>query len=180
MLKRWEDDGRPPEDLPLVHWACRAMLYNLQERLHSLLRNFPNPVIGGLLRVLVFPMGRQYSAPSDATGREVAELLLGNGRARQRLCAGIYAGRADGKDHVGLLAEALDLAIKAEPVELRLRKAQKDGRLSSDERGDLRAEALAQRIIDDAEGRMLLRLDQLMREIVSVDHFDPRDLQRNP
>ena len=52
VLKRWEDQGRPPEDLPLVHWACRTMLYNLQERLHSFLRNFPNPLVGGLLRAL--------------------------------------------------------------------------------------------------------------------------------
>ena len=178
VLKRWEDDGRPTEDLPLVHWACRTMLYNLQERLHSLLRNFPNPVVGGLLRVLVFPMGRKYSAPSDATGHEIAELLIGNSRARERLCAGIYAGRDDGKDHVGLLAEALELSIAAEPIELRLRKAQKDGKLDRDERTDLRAQALERRLIDAAESQMLARLDELMREIVSVDHFDLNELKR--
>jgi len=178
VLKRWEDDGRPPEDLPLVHWACRTMLYNLQERMHSFLRNFPSPLVGGVLRALVFPMGRKYSAPSDATGRDIAELLIGDTRARDRLCAGIYTGTADGKDHVGLLAEALKLAVKAEPIEQRLRKAQKDGQLGRDERSDLRAEALHAKLIDAEEGRLLARLDELMREIVSVDHFEHAELRR--
>jgi acyl-CoA dehydrogenase len=178
VLKRWEDDGRPPEDLPLVHWACRTMLYNLQERLHSLLRNFPNQAVGATLRMLVFPLGRKYSAPSDATGRDIAELLIGDTRARDRLCAGIFTGVADGKDHVGLLAEALKLAVKAEPIEHRLRKAQKDGQLSRDERTDLRAQALERKLIDAEESRTLARLDELMREIVAVDHFEHAELRR--
>lgn len=39
-LKHYEDQGRPEEDLPLVEWACRDLLYRNQEQLHSMLRNF--------------------------------------------------------------------------------------------------------------------------------------------
>jgi acyl-CoA dehydrogenase len=181
VLKRWEDQGRPPEDLPLVHWACRTMIYRLQEQLHGLLRNF-NPVVAGVLRALVFPTGRRYSAPSDATGRDIAELLINDTRARDRLCAGIYLGdrSAGSTDHVGLLAEALKLAVKCDPVDQRMRKAQKDGKLTVDERVDLRAAALEKRIIDADEAAALARFDALMREIVSVDHFDYAELRRTP
>ena len=42
VLKRYEDQNRPAEDLPLVEWACRDALYRLQEQMHVFLRNFPN------------------------------------------------------------------------------------------------------------------------------------------
>src|SRR5690606_35212380 len=90
VLKRSEDDGRPAEDLQLVHWAARDMIYRLQEQLHGLLRNFPNRFVAGVLRVLVFPTGRRYSAPSDACGNAVAELLSTPSGTRKRLTAGIY------------------------------------------------------------------------------------------
>ena len=35
------------EDLPVVEWACRELLYQAQEQLHSFLRNFPNRCLAG-------------------------------------------------------------------------------------------------------------------------------------
>ena len=43
VLKHYENQGRPPEDLPIVQWACMTLLYKAQEQLHSFLRNFPDP-----------------------------------------------------------------------------------------------------------------------------------------
>ena len=45
----------PEADYPLVEWSCRALLYQAQEQLHGLLRNFPNRWVAGFLRFLVFP-----------------------------------------------------------------------------------------------------------------------------
>src|SRR6202022_4205940 len=33
---------RQAEDLPIVEWACRNLLYHAQEQMHGFLRNFPN------------------------------------------------------------------------------------------------------------------------------------------
>ena len=41
VLKHFENQGRPAADLPLVEYACRSLLYQAQEQLHSFLRNFP-------------------------------------------------------------------------------------------------------------------------------------------
>ncbi len=56
--------GEPAEDLPLVEWSCRMLLYRAQEQLHSLLRNFPNRLVAVVLRMLIFPRGRSFSAPA--------------------------------------------------------------------------------------------------------------------
>jgi acyl-CoA dehydrogenase len=71
VLKHHENQGRPAEDLPIVEWACRNQLYKAQEQLHDFLRNFPNRFLAGVLRALIFPGGRAYSAPSDRLGRQL-------------------------------------------------------------------------------------------------------------
>src|SRR6202020_717127 len=63
VLKHHENEGQPPEELPVVEWACRELLYQAQEQLHSVLRNFPNRPTAALARLLVFPRGLTYFAP---------------------------------------------------------------------------------------------------------------------
>src|SRR5204863_7771354 len=76
VLKHHEHQGRPVEDLPVVEWACRNQLYKAQEQLHDFLRNFPNRFLAGAMRMLIFPGGRAYSAPSDRLGRTLADAVL--------------------------------------------------------------------------------------------------------
>src|SRR5256714_5100329 len=75
VLKHHDNQGRQQEDLPIVEWACRNLLYHAQEQLHGFLRNFPNRALAALMRALIFPRGRVYSAPDDRLGRKVAGLV---------------------------------------------------------------------------------------------------------
>ncbi|MGH8179534.1 MAG: acyl-CoA dehydrogenase, partial [Steroidobacteraceae bacterium] len=109
VLKHHDNQGRPAEDLPIVEWACRNLLYHAQEQLHGFLRNFPNRLLAGVMRTVVFPRGRAYSAPSDRLGRRVAELVTRPGASRERLCQHIYWTLEPGNP-LGLLEEAMRLA----------------------------------------------------------------------
>ncbi len=60
VLKRYEDTGRPQEDMPLVDWAARFCIFEVQRALDGILRNFPSPVLGQWLRPIVFPLGRRF------------------------------------------------------------------------------------------------------------------------
>ncbi len=90
VLKHHENQGRRAEDLPIVEWACRNLLYHAQEQLHGLLRNFPNRLLAAGMRVLIFPRGRIYSAPADRLGRTIAALVTSPTEVRDRLCQLIY------------------------------------------------------------------------------------------
>ena len=70
VLKHHEDQGQPAEELPVVEWACRELLYQAQEQLHSVLRNFPSRWrwVAWLMRVLIFPRGLTYFAPAIRSG----------------------------------------------------------------------------------------------------------------
>ncbi|MBI2509853.1 MAG: acyl-CoA dehydrogenase, partial [Betaproteobacteria bacterium] len=54
-LKRYEDYGRPAEDLPFLHWAVRDALARIEEAFYGLFENLPNPVVAWLLRGIIFP-----------------------------------------------------------------------------------------------------------------------------
>ncbi len=178
VLKRFEDQNRPPEDLALAEWACRDALYRLQESMHSFLRNFPNRFVALVLRVLIFPRGRMYSAPSDELGHEVAEIVSLPGPARDRLLRNIYTG--DHSTPVGMFREALDLAARLEPVERKIREAEKSGKLKPARGAVVALAAEEAGVIDAQEARALLRLDELTAKIVAVDDFDPMDLGTHP
>ena len=90
VLKHFENQGRRATDLPLVEWSVRTLMYQAQESLHAFLRNFPNRWVATLLRILIFPRGRTYSAPSDSIGAKVVALLTTPGESRERLCEFAY------------------------------------------------------------------------------------------
>jgi acyl-CoA dehydrogenase len=176
VLKHYENQGRRPEDLPIVEWACRSLLYKAQEQLHGFLRNFPNAFIAGLLRFFIFPAGLQYSAPDDRLGRKLADLVLSPTEARDRLCYPVYRTVEPGNP-LGLLQEALELSEAAEPVEKRIRvEGVKTGRVTALDAPGQIDQALAAGIITAAEAAMLRDYDQKVMELIHVDDFAPHEL----
>lgn len=95
-LKRFEDDGRPSSDLPLLHWAMQDALYRLQQAFDEFLSNFPaHAAVVGLLKVWVFPLGKRCKPPTDRVAHEVARLMMTPGVVRDRLTTGIYVPTAE-------------------------------------------------------------------------------------
>ena len=176
VLKHHENQGRPAEDLPIVEWACRNLLYKAQEQLHDFLRNFPNRFLAGIMRIAIFPGGRAYSAPSDRLGRKLADAILTVSGVRDRLCKFVYRTHEPGNP-LGLLDEALILSQTAEPVEKRIRvEGVKTGKVTAlDPPGQI-AQALAAGIISETEAAMLRDYDRKVMEIISVDDFDSREM----
>ena len=109
VLKQHHDAGSPAEDQPIVEWACRDLLYRAQEQLHGFLRNFPNRLLAMLLRALIFPRGRTYSAPSDKLGSLVAELAMTPSPSRERLCRHAFRSAfcTTGRQPAGAVARGL-------------------------------------------------------------------------
>jgi acyl-CoA dehydrogenase len=176
VLKHHDNQGRPAEDLPIVEWACRNLLYHAQEQLHGFLRNFPNRLLAGLMRAVVFPRGRAYSAPSDRLGRRVAELVSRSGDSRERLCQNIYWTLEPGNP-LGLLEEALRLAEKLEPLEKRIRvDGVKTGRVTALDLPGQITQALALGIITELEAASLREYDRKVMSLVHVDDFAPHEL----
>jgi len=176
VLKHHENQGRQQQDLPIVEWACRNLLYHAQEQLHGFLRNFPSRLLAGAMRALIFPRGRAYSAPDDRLGRTVAELVTNPTEARERLCEYTYWTLEPGNP-LGLLQEALLLAQAAEPIEKRLRvEGVKTGKLTALDLPGQIQQALAAGLISETEAATLRDYDRKVMDIIHDDDFAPHEL----
>ncbi len=174
-LKRFEDEGRPAEDLPLLHWALQDALYQIQLAFVGVINNFPNALVRSLLGMLVFPLGRNFAPPSDHLGHQIAKLLMQPGAARDRLTSGIYIPD-DEQDAVGALEAALASTLACEPLQGKLQEARKAGKLKALEELLRVAEARDIGIISAEEALLLERDYALRRKVIMVDDFAPEQL----
>src|SRR5690606_31636402 len=124
LLKRYEDEGRPAGDQPLLAWSFHNAVHKIELAFSGALRNFPIRPVGWLLWLLIFPWGRRAEAPSDRLGHRVASLLMNPNDARDRLAAGVFTTPC-ANNPAGRVNSYLARAIAAEPVERKFLKALK-------------------------------------------------------
>src|SRR5690606_21046968 len=175
MLKRFEDQGRPVADRPLLAWAFHDAVHRMQDALDGVLRNFPLRPVAWLLRALVFPFGRRETPPSDRLGRRVAALLTAPNEARSRLIGEVYT-TPNANNPIGRMNALLPEVIAAEPVERKFLKAAKSGELEGLDYDAQLADAEAKGILAKAERELLARVRAATFEFISVDDFDPAEL----
>ena len=177
VLKHFENEGRRAADLPLVEWSVRTLMYQAQEQLHGFLRNFPNRLVAFVLRCIIFPRGRTYSAPADELGQKIVALMTRTGEARERLSAQAYRTLAPNSS-LGLLQEALELSERFAPMEQKLRQARKEGLISAEYFGDQIDQAASAEIISAAEAAELRDYHEKTMYLLSVDDFAQDELGR--
>jgi acyl-CoA dehydrogenase len=172
-LRRFEDDGRPAEDLPLVQWAVSDSLNLVENALLAVLRNFPLPLMGGILRLKLFPWGRRHHPVDDRTGQRIAQLMQEDSPGRERLINGAYQSKAD--DGLGLLLQAFDAVLKAAPAEMAVRNALKvvPSPINVDE---VVGKAVATGVITEEQGTDLKRAQELTAKVIAVDEFTPEEI----
>ncbi|SFK31722.1 acyl-CoA dehydrogenase [Nitrosomonas aestuarii] len=177
-LKRFEDDGRPQADLPLLHWSMQDAVYRIQQTFEEVLSNFPaNKVFVWLLRKWIFPVGKPYSPPTDDLGHEIARIMLEPGEARDRLTSGIFIPTTPG-DPMSDLEEALKCAIESAPLESKVRNAVKSGKVTA--QGDKQiTQAYHLNVITAAEAELLKKMKELRSRVIKVDDFS-QDIAYEP
>ena len=172
-LKRYESEGRQQADAPMMHWAIWDAMYKAQMAFDGVIANFPNKFIGRMLYRIIFPLGHPYDVPSDKIGHQVAKLLIEPSASRDRLTAETYVPM-DESQAVGAVELALKATIEAEPIEAKIRVAEKEGKLDNNPDAnvrDLAHAAFAAGIVTAAEYAVLKRRNELRDIVIRVDDF---------
>jgi len=171
MLKRFEMQGRPSADQPILAWAFHDAIYKMQTALASVVDNFPSRAVRVLLAVTIFPLGRHEKQPGDRLGHKVAQLLLSPSETRDRLTNGVFISEST-SNPIGLLEAALPRVIATEPLERRILKAQSTGELDAYNLQNQLEEAVSKSIITDTEAKELKAVREMVTEIIAVDEFE--------
>ncbi|HWA36745.1 MAG TPA: acyl-CoA dehydrogenase domain-containing protein, partial [Burkholderiales bacterium] len=175
-LKRYEDDGRIREDLPLVRWSVRDALYDAQNAIDQVLSNFPVKPLARFLRFALFPLGMPFRPPLDSRNRECATLVLSPGKARDRLTPLVFVSRSEA-DPTWNLEAAFQATVACEPIDKKLRDAVKAGRITPHPSQDLSVLARDAGVISAEECALWQRKEALRKNAIKVDDF-PQDYGR--
>ena len=178
-LKRYHDLDSPDHLEPLFAWAMEESLGESERALDELLSNFPNKVLGCLLRVIVFPFGRRHTGPSDALDAEVAAVI---GRAKgdptlEELLAGCYRPQS-AEDPVGALQHAYDLLGASNPLQKKLHSALKSGQVKPVAGEHAIDAALQAGVLQPAEAQTLRDAEAARRKVIDVDDFSKEELMQ--
>ncbi|WP_248802445.1 acyl-CoA dehydrogenase [Pseudomonas sp. MWU13-2100] len=178
VLKRFDDDGRPKADLPLLHWAAQDALWRAYEALGETLDNYPSKAASRVIRGLAFPFGIALRKPSDRLLAQVAELVQTPGESRDRLLADAYMPQPD-IDKLAYGELAFRLLPQVDLIEARLKPAVRQGLvgpvpISREAFTSWRNKALAAQLISGEEGELLGRYVEYADHAIQVDDF-PQD-----
>ena len=178
-LKRYHDLDSPDHLEPLFAWAMEESLGQSERALDELLSNFPNKILGCLLRVIVFPFGRRHTGPSDALDAEVAAVI---GRAKgdptlEELLAGCYRPQS-AEDPVGALQHAYDLLGASHPLQKKLQTALKSGQVKPTAGESAIDAALHAGVLQPAEAQTLRDAEAARRKVIDVDDFSKDELMQ--
>lgn len=173
-LKRFENDDRPVEDLPLVHWGLQDSLKQTEVAIDEFLANFPNPVIGKVLRVLILPFGRVRKGPNDKLDSKLAQILQTPSATRTRLGRNQYLAPT-AHNPAGRIELALSVILQAEPIFNKVCKAL-DIRYPFTQLDKVAAEGLANKIINEQEAELLIEAESHRLYTINVDDFAPAEL----
>ena len=171
VLKRYNDEGRKTDDLPLVQWACEDNLAKAQLALNELFDNFPNRVVGVVLKRVVFPWGRTLRKASDIIEHKVARIMQTPGEARSRLGSHMYLTN-EPQNQLGLMEQALLDVLAAEPVFDKVTHAA-GKRLPFFRLNEVADLGLELKVISEAEADILRTAEKGRLFAINVDDFEP-------
>nr|WP_087506193.1 acyl-CoA dehydrogenase FadE [Neiella marina] len=173
-LKRYDNDGRPAEDLPLLQWAVEDSLAKLRVALRDLLDNFPVAGVGGLMKAVIMPFGLPSSRQGDKLDHQVAKLAMTPGESRDRL--GHMSFLTDCENNpIGTLQTTLNDIIAAEALVAKVSEA-KGEKVPFIWLDRIAEQGLEMGVLSDSEAQLLRRAEVGRMKAINVDDFDSDEL----
>ena len=173
-LKRYHDETKLASNYDLARWSVTLALYRIQQALAEIIDNLPLRPVNWLVRWFIFPLGRRLRPPSDKLGQRVARAILEDREARLHITEDIFVPPAH-ELGLGRLEAALDKAVRALPIETKLRDALRSGRLEHAPGVMLDDAGLAAGVITEAEYELLDEAREARDEVVQVDTFSAQE-----
>ena len=133
-----------------------------------------NTGLGGIIRLITFPLGHTYTRPTDRVGRKVARLLLSENASRDRLTDGVYI--SDTNDAEGRVNTAFHLVLDSADAEQAIRTALKEV-VSIDNYVGLVKRAVESGVITEEQATRVRLAQEASARVIAVDDFPRSDIE---
>jgi acyl-CoA dehydrogenase len=117
-----------------------------------------------------------FRPPLDSRNHECAKILLEPGETRDRLTAGIFLPKSE-SDATAILEAAFLATLACEPIDEKLRKALKKGKIAARPGVELGLIGKEHQVITNDEYLQWQKKEALRKNVIKVDDF-PQDFGR--
>ena len=162
VLKRFDEEGRLDEDLPLLKYCMEEGFATIESRFQAVLSNLPSRAAALVTRLIIAPLGPTHHGPSDDLLRACAHRLGAGGDARARLFQGVFVSD-DPDDGLARVQHAANAA----------RGTQKLRDLMKENNVDDIAQAHDQGLLSASEMAELEAAVEAVNRAIEVDSFEP-------
>lgn len=173
-LRRFEAEGRRPEDLPLVQYALEYSLTQVQQAFEGIVANFDG-LLGRLMRLILTPglrLNPLATPPSDSLSHAAALTLQSHNEQFRRLTEYVFTP-PETAGGMGRLLRAFRLRTEVQPVLATIHAAQKAGKLPRGPAEELAGEAAHRGLIGREEANQVATALAARLEAIEVDVFKP-------
>ena len=180
VLRRFDAEGRRPEDRPFMHWSMQFALVRLQAGFDGLLANLRVPLLTWLVRGPVAWWSRANrfgSAPRDELGGQLACAIQTPGPQRDALTDGIFVP-VTADEGLARLERALVLGCEAQGAVNQIERAVRERRLSKDQIGRIAPRALELGIITNEQYQQVMKAEAARQDAIQVDSFTAEEYRR--
>ncbi|MBK2356978.1 acyl-CoA dehydrogenase [Francisella hispaniensis] len=171
VLKYYKDTGEPQSDDIYVDWSIQHCLYQAQQAMLDLFRNFPNRIFATKMKLFVFPYGKKFRRPSDKLEAQICKSLVSNSDTRQWMKDKCYIPNDD-NDPIGRVENAYLASLTTQPIKKKIIDAIKTAKLPKASWQDSIEIALENKIISQQEADIANDMLTKVNNIIQTDEFD--------
>jgi len=179
ILKKFDENGRKEEEIPLVEHAMKEQLGKAQIAIEGLYQN----LFGSIGKILIFPFAiwarfNSFSCPaSDNLQHKVVKDFIKNGSFRESLTEGIYISK-DKNDNLGRIENALMLHEKSQSAFDKIRAAIKAKTLPRKHAQDLIEMAFEKSVITSEEKNLMQEAESAVLDAMEVDEYSLEEYKK--
>lgn len=174
-LKRFEDDGRPEQDMAFVKWAMSNGLSRIQDAYEAILQNYTSRPLAWLMRWIVFPFGRRFEPVRDHLEHEMVASVLVPGSVRDRLIRGVYQPD-NPEEPLALLENTFSQSERADQIWKMMKAGEKADKIRRGYGPEYYQVAVNAGIISGEDLSFILDYEAAVRKIIDVDDFAQEEL----
>ena len=178
VLWYWDKTQRNKEMFPFVQWGLAESFALIQKSFEGIFSNFHHKVLSKIFKIFlpVLRLNGFGQGPSDSLSQKVCEKVLTEPSILNRLTEGIYTPQSS-EDQMKKLEECYLLTLKIQPIERKIKKAQKSGVLQKERLKKAVDTALEKNVITKEERELIQEWVKKSWEAIQVDSFSQEEYE---
>jgi acyl-CoA dehydrogenase len=128
----------------LLDYAINDYSYNIQKNIYGIAENIPLPLLGYLIKIVTYPLGRNYKANKDKTITDVSNIITKPNKLRDLLTENVFISSYV-EDRIHQIDKGVELCYESDKLKKQLKT--------------------------DSDNVLIMKANKLRKKIIKVNEF---------